>query len=90
MQCSNHPIVCLTYELGAAPVEGQEAVVVQTPHPVTASRLHPIHQLQLPHQLQVSATDEPSPSHANTSYTLSSDLGFVRQETSAGSSCFEV
>lgn len=46
----------LTYKLGAAPDEGQELEVIQTPDPLAPSGLHPVGPLQLPHHLQVSGT----------------------------------
>lgn len=39
----------LTYELGAAPYEGQELEVVQSPHALASRWLHSVGLLQLPH-----------------------------------------
>ena len=46
---------CLADELRAAPDEGHELVVVQTPDALAASRLHPVALLQLLYQSQVAA-----------------------------------
>ena len=45
---------CLTYELGASPDEGQKLEVIESPNALTASRLHPVGLLQLPHHSEIS------------------------------------
>lgn len=44
-----------TYQLRAAPDEGQKLKVVQAPHSLAAGWLHPVRLLELPHDLEVPA-----------------------------------
>ena len=48
-----------TDELSRSPDEGQELEVVQSPHSVATGRLHPIHSLNLSHQIQISEEESP-------------------------------
>lgn len=41
-------------ELAGAPEKGEEVVVIQAPHTVTAGRLEPIRRLDIPHHLDIS------------------------------------
>lgn len=46
-----------TYQLRTAPDEGQKLEVIQAPHTLAASRLHPVCLLELPHNLKVPAPE---------------------------------
>ena len=48
-----HPLGILRAELGRAPDEGDELIIVQVPDPHGPGRLHPVHGLKLPTQVHV-------------------------------------
>lgn len=44
-------------ELSSTPQEGQEVIVVQSPHAVTSCRLEPVRRLNVAHDLNVAPKD---------------------------------